>query len=164
MEVVNVYAGEWDEERDRAGLRVRLAKVGARLGGERLGATLWELLPGQRTIFHCHHANEELLLVVDGEPVVRTTDGERSLVPGDVTIFRRGAEGMHGLLNRTDEPVRFLFVSTMSEPDVIEFPDSGKIGVFAGAAPRMGFDAPLELFLRADARVGYYDGEVPEDG
>ena len=157
--VVNVFTDEWDEERDRSGFRFRFAQIGTRLEGELLGASVFELPPGQRTVYHAHHGNEELLIVLAGRPTLRTAEGEHELIEGDVTVFTRGEA--HGVLNRSDEPVRFLFVSTMIEPDVVEYLDSGKIGVFAGAAPRMGADAPLELFLRRDAAADYYEGEEP---
>ncbi len=160
MDVVNLEANQWDGERDREGFRLRFTSLGARLGGELLGATLWELPPGQRTLFHCHHGNEELLLVLEGRPVVRTSDGNLKLSRGDVMIFPRGQRGSHALLNPSDLPASYLFVSTTVEPDVLEFHDSGKIGVFAGAPPRMGAEAPLELFVPTDAGVGYYDGET----
>jgi uncharacterized cupin superfamily protein len=163
MDAVNLYATEWDGERDLEGFGLRFASVGARLGGELLGATLWELRPGQRTLFHCHHGNEELLVVLSGSPVVRTGDGECVLRRGDMMIFPRGRRGSHAVRNPSDEPACYLFVSTMFEPDVLELPESGKIGIFAGAPPRMGSDAPLELFVRTDAGVDYYDGETGED-
>lgn len=76
--VFNLERPTWEHVRDRDGFTVRLTSLGARLGSELLGATLWELLPGQRTLFHCHHANEELLLVVLGSPVVRTKTARSS--------------------------------------------------------------------------------------
>jgi uncharacterized cupin superfamily protein len=156
---VNLFADEWDEERDRSGFRYRFAKIGERVGGELLGAALFELPPGQRTLYHLHHGNEELLVVLAGRPTLRTAEGARELGEGDVAIFTRGEA--HGIASRSGETVRFLFVSTMLHPDVVEYPDSGKVGVFAGAAPRMGSDAPLEIFLPRDAELDYYDGEKP---
>jgi hypothetical protein len=48
----------------------------------------------------------------------------------------------------------------MIESDVLVYPDSGKLGVFAGTAPGGPRDArTLHKYLRADAEVGYYDGE-----
>ena len=45
----------------------RGTRVGAAAGARELGATLYELDPGgQASPYHMHHANEELLLVLDG--------------------------------------------------------------------------------------------------
>jgi hypothetical protein len=48
----------------------------------------------------------------------------------------------------------------MQEPDVTVYPDSHKLGIFAGAAP--GGDRErrtLNKYLSLDAEVGYYEGE-----
>jgi hypothetical protein len=40
------------------------------------------------------------------------------------------------------------------------YPDSGKVGIFGGAAPGGRKEKrPFSKFLRGDAEVGYYDGE-----
>jgi hypothetical protein len=46
------------------------------------------------------------------------------------------------------------------EPDVMVYPDSGKVGIFGGAAPGGPKEKrTLSKFLRGDVEVGYYDGE-----
>jgi hypothetical protein len=48
----------------------------------------------------------------------------------------------------------------MVEPEVMVYPDSGKVGVFGGAAPGgPKEERTFSKFLRGDAEVGYYDGE-----
>jgi uncharacterized cupin superfamily protein len=44
---------------------------------------------------------------------------------GAVVAFPRGQAGAHGLVNRSDAPVRYLVVSTTNRPDVVEYPDTG---------------------------------------
>ena len=39
--------------------------------------------------------------------------------------FPRGKTGTHSLVHRSDAPVRYLVVSTMNRPDVVEYPDTG---------------------------------------
>jgi uncharacterized cupin superfamily protein len=158
--VVNLFGGDWDQEREAGSYALRRLGVGRRLGGELLGAGLFEVPPGKTSgPYHYHWGNEELLLVLEGSPTLRTPEGERELSPGDVALFRRGPEGSHQVINRSAEPARFLMVSTMVHPDVGEYPDSGKVGVFGGAPPMIGEDAPLELFVPRDAAVDYFEGE-----
>jgi uncharacterized cupin superfamily protein len=154
---VNVYGNEWDVERTPLGVNERLAHIGRRLGGELLGATMFEVEPGWASLYHLHHANEELLLVVEGAPTIRTPAGERELRAGDMALFRRGASGTHAIANRSDAPVRFIVFSSMIDPDVVEQPDAGTVGVFVGGVPTAGRDAAIELFFPRDASIGYFD-------
>lgn len=61
--------------------------------------------------YHTHHANEEWLLVVEGEPALRTPEGEHELREGDVVAFPRGGEGLHQVSNRSEAPIRVLMLS-----------------------------------------------------
>jgi len=158
---VNVFADDWDGEQSQRGFTWKRLRLGQRLGGELLGASVLELPPGERSFpYHLHHANEELLLVLEGAPTLRTPEGERELAPGDAAIFRCGPEGAHQVLNRSDRVARVLVVSTMVAPEIVEYPDSGKIGLFAGDAPGGSGEATLKGFFRTE-RVDYFDGEPP---
>ncbi|MBA2357727.1 MAG: cupin domain-containing protein [Actinobacteria bacterium] len=151
MEPVNLFADEWDGGRDRPGWKWRRLDVGGRLGAELLGASLYELAPGEKTFpYHWHHAEEEWLLVLAGRPTLRSPEGEQELRPGDAVAFRRGPEGAHLVRNDTAEPARLLILSSEAEVEVAEYPDSGKVGVFS---------KHRRLLVREDAGVDYFDGE-----
>ena len=61
--VFNLFDGELDEEGDRPGFSWRRAKVGAKIGAEKLGASLYELEPGERSFpYHYEYGVEEWLL------------------------------------------------------------------------------------------------------
>jgi uncharacterized cupin superfamily protein len=127
----NLFDPEWVERTD-APLRGRAARVGAAAGAERLGATLYEIDPGENVSpFHLHHGNEEMIVVLSGNPTLRTLDGTHVLGPGDVIACPVGRRGAHQLQNRTNDPVRALIVSTMNYPDTAEMPDSDKILVIS---------------------------------
>jgi uncharacterized cupin superfamily protein len=151
----NIFEPEFDHEVERPPFRSRAARVGAQAGAERLGATLYELPPRAASFpLHAHHANEEMIIILSGRPVLRTLGEERELSPGEVVACPAGRVGAHRLDNRTDESVRVLMLSTKIRPDVVEYPDSGKVGV-VGADPQ-----ELRLILRADATADYYEGET----
>jgi uncharacterized cupin superfamily protein len=153
MEIFNVHGDEWDREHDREGWRWRSASAGRRLSAELMGASLYELEPGNRMWpYHAHHANEEWLLVVSGEPTLRTPEGERQLQEGDVVCFPRGNDGLHQVTNGTDRPVRVLMLSTKIAPEIVEYPDSGKVGAHSAAGERL-------LMSRPGPTVDYWDGE-----
>ena len=62
-----------------------------------------------------------------GRPTLRTEAGERQLAEGETVHFPLGADGAHGVKNETDEPLRILMVSTLSSPEVCEYPDLKQI-------------------------------------
>jgi uncharacterized cupin superfamily protein len=129
---MNIFDPSWEEERDGPpGFRARRLYLARTLGSDQLGVSLWEIEPGESNMpYHAQHANEELLIVLTGAPTLRTAGGERELQPGDSVLFRRGEA--HQLTNRSQEPARFLFIAPLNHPEVIELPDTGRIGVFAG--------------------------------
>jgi uncharacterized cupin superfamily protein len=154
----NIYRPDIDEHGERDGFRWRGESVGLKAGGERLGASLYEVPPGQSTFpFHYHLANEELLVVLQGQPHLRGPDGWRQLEEGEVVAFPVGERGAHQLVNRTADEVRFLMISEMRGPDVGVYPDSGKVGV-REHAPGSGREGMRLAFRTEDAR-DYWDGE-----
>jgi uncharacterized cupin superfamily protein len=157
----NVFEPEFEpEEVDRQGFAHRGATVGQEAGAEHLGASLYEVAAGQANCpYHWHAANEEMLVVLRGTITVRTPQGHHDVRAGEMVGFPRGEAGAHQMINRTDEPVRFLVVSEMRRPDVPVYPDSGKVGV-RETAPGSGRDG-LRLNFRADDAVDYWDGEDP---
>jgi uncharacterized cupin superfamily protein len=73
-----------------------------------------------------------VLVVLAGLLTLRTPAGERQLAPWDSAWFVTGEAGAHGLRNDGSEPVRFLMVSTLADPEVTVYPDTGKVAAFAG--------------------------------
>lgn len=126
-----------------------------RIAGEHLGASLYELPPGQATFpYHYELGNDELLVVVLGHPTLRDPAGERQLKPGACVHFPSGPEGAHQLINRTGEVARVLLVSSFALPRAAVQPDSAKMMI------RWGTDPGERRWLRLDAEAGYWDGET----
>ena len=154
VDVFNLFGKhEWESEQEREGYRHRVTRIGAPLGAELLGASLYELPPGESTWpYHYEHGAEEWLLVVSGRPTLRTPSGERQLEPGDVAVFPQGPNGAHKVTNATDESVRVVILSSKSPLAVVAYPDSHKIGIWT---KDHGY---LEL-LRNEPKLDYWDGE-----
>jgi uncharacterized cupin superfamily protein len=153
VDVVNLHGDDWDRTEEREGWRSKSAWVGARIGAELIGGSMYELEPGSRLWpYHTHHANEEWVIVLHGEPVLRTPEGERTLAEGDVVCFRRGKDGGHQLTNRTELPVRVLMLSTLIRPEIVEYLDSGKVGARSANGERI-------LLSRPGPMLAYWDGE-----
>lgn len=159
----NVFDDDWDVEQSEPGFTWKRMRLADRLGGEKLGASVYELPPGERSFpYHVHHANEELLIVLDGEATLRREGGEEVLGAGDAALFPAGPDGAHQVVNRSERPVRFLVVSTMIHPEVLDYPDSGKAGLMTGAPPGKGDQGARKVFLRRDAEMGYLEDEPTE--
>ena len=158
--MANIYRPEFEEGERPEGFRARRARIGYELGLELLGCSLWELPPGEAAYpYHFHYADEELLVVLRGRPTLRTPEGERELEEGDALRFGLGEEGAHQVINRSGEGVTFLAVSSHGRPDVVVYPDAGKIGV-GERLPRGG---GLRAYFRRSDEVGYFDGETPPE-
>ena len=156
--MANIFEPEFDEIRDRPGFRALRARVGKQAGSERLGASVWEVQPGEAAYpYHLHLGEEELIIVLVGRPSLRAPHGWRELEPGEVVSFPRGEAGAHQLVNRTGETVRFLAISTNGDPDIVLYPDSGKVG----AAERQPSGGGFRKFFRISDAVEYHDGEQP---
>ena len=121
----NVFGDGWDDLDDWSGGGAKSTRLVA--GGPELGASVYELGPGNTTAYHFHHGSEELLIVLRGRPTLRTPDGERQLAEGEVVHFPTGPDGAHGFRNDTDEPVRFVVTGIRVSPEVAEYPDTKQI-------------------------------------
>ena len=135
---------------------VRAVRVAEHAGAERLGASVYELQPGDEMVFHYHVQREELMVVLAGRLSLRTAVGWEELPEGDVVDFPRGERGAHGYRNEGDTPVRVLMVSEMEDgPNISVYPDTNQVGIFdSGRRADRRFGA---LFNVGDA-VGDYGG------
>jgi uncharacterized cupin superfamily protein len=152
----NIFEPEFDQQRVHPGFRALRSRVGWQLKTQRLGASIWEIEPGEAAYpYHYHLAEEELLVVLMGRPSVRAEGEWRELEPGDVLAFARGREGAHQLANWGSATARFMAVSTSGTPDLVVYPDSGKLAAFERRPDGGGI---RKMFRVADA-VDYYEGE-----
>jgi uncharacterized cupin superfamily protein len=154
----NIHRPTFEEGDRPEGFRSRRARIGYELGTERIGASLWELPPGEAAYpYHFHYVEEELVIVLSGRPSLRTPEGVRGLEQGEALRFPTGEKGAHQIFNETDDVVTFLAISSQGLADVLIYPDSDRVGVGDRPPRGGGFRA---FFKRADA-VGYFDGETP---
>ena len=160
MEPVNLFEAavpELPDDRRPDGFRRKHLQLGPLLGASRLGATLYEIPPGQQVCpYHYEYNNEEWLLVIEGHPTVRTPTGEHELRPGDVLAFAEGPSGAHTAANRTDGPVRVVMLSTKRTPKVAVYPDSDKLAVW-----QLDGDEADEVIVKRSASTDYWSGERP---
>ena len=110
-----------------------MRQLGPTVGAERTGMTIYEVPPGNATWpYHFEIADEEWMFVIDGEVVLRTPDGDRTMRAGDVACFPIGAAGAHEVRNESDAPGRLGLTSVQLGPGGgAVYPDSGKVLVYA---------------------------------
>jgi uncharacterized cupin superfamily protein len=150
--VANLFDVELtQDDDDPAGYGASYARVGPLVGAARLGASVYELPPGQSICpYHYEVTEEEWLVCLAGAPVLRTPEGERTLEPGDVVCFPVGEAGAHKV-TAGDEPARVAIWSTKSPVGVAVYPDSRKLGVWYQGTQHM---------VRLEPQLDYWDGEA----
>ena len=141
----------------------RLGRIGALIGAVKLGCQLHVVPPGKKAFpRHAHHANEEMFFVVSGEGTYRLGADAWPIRAGDVIAAPAGdAASAHQIVNGGTGDLRYLAFSTRLDPDVTEYPDSGKFSVASMIPPDKGMMAARFSFTgRHDSRVDYFDGEA----
>jgi uncharacterized cupin superfamily protein len=134
------------------------ASLGAMIGARKLGVSVAEVPPGKRAFpKHAHHVNEEMMFVLEGTGTYHCGADSAPVRAGDLIAAPPGdGTTAHQIENTSDAVLRYLTFSTKLEPEVVEYPDSGKFGVSSFA----GGTQPVVRFLgRAEASLGYFDGE-----
>ena len=148
----NVYEQQFEyDDTDPAGYRAGVTRIGATAGGKDLVIKEFEIPPGETLCPYHYEYEEEWLLVLEGTATVRTPDGERPAPRGALMCFPAGPAGAHQVANAGEETVLALMWSSAREPSVSVYPDSDKMGVWAGE--------DHVLLRRSDGDVDYYDGE-----
>ncbi|MFL5944076.1 MAG: cupin domain-containing protein [Gaiellaceae bacterium] len=133
---MNVFRDDWGEVDDWSGGGAKSTRLVS--PGVQLGASVYELAPGNTSAYHFHHGSEELLIVLRGRPTLRSPDGERQLAEGEVVHFAIGPEGAHGMRNDTDEPVRYVVAGIRVSPEVAEYPDTKQLTAQARTESQTG--------------------------
>jgi uncharacterized cupin superfamily protein len=140
----------------------RRKQLGDAAGSEELGCSLYEVPEGKRAwLRHYHEGNEEAVFVLDGRGTIALGPEaeEHELSAGDYVALPRGEEGAHEIVGG-EGGLRYLMVSTMTEPDITVYPDDDKVGLYGGSPPGGDKDSrTLSSYLDRDAEVPYWDEE-----
>ena len=154
MRRFNLHTAEFRyDDQDPDGYRSAVADVSEPLGAKEHATYVYELPPGQALCAYHYEYVEEWLIVLEGPVRLRVPEGEREVERGALVCFEAGPAGAHKLTNRGPQPARVLMFSSAREPAVAVYPDSDKIGVWAGSPED-------EIMVRrSEAHVDYYEGE-----
>lgn len=152
-----VHEDDIDRRTTSAGTRFASTsrRLGAAAGGRGLQCTLYEVEPGKTAFpFHAHMGIEEGLYVLEGTGTLRLGHERHEVRPGSYAAFPVGEEHAHQLINTGDGPLRYLCLSDTADPEVVVYPDSGKVMCAAG-----GWPPKIRQIARRGESLGYYDGE-----
>lgn len=142
------------EELSRSPLyRSRMAGVSEGTAATQLGCGYDIVPPGMRSCpYHFHWAQEEMFVILEGEGTLRVAEEHIPVKGGDVLFIPAGPGYPHHLINTGLRDLKYLSISTQQKPEVCEYPDSGKVGVFP---PEGG----QSLIQRRSESLDYWDGE-----
>jgi uncharacterized cupin superfamily protein len=140
----------------------KLGRIGPKIGAKGLGCSLIVVPPGKRAFpFHVHHVNEEMFFILSGTGTLRYGPERYAVRAGDVIASPPGGvEVAHQLINDGREELRYLAFSTLTQPEVVEYPDSGKFAVMSGMPPSGDYrQARVAYIGRKENSLDYWDGE-----
>lgn len=167
---------DWTEVPEGEGT-MRRKKLGRAADGQDIGASLYELEPDSTSWpLHYHTGNEEAIYVLSGSGRLRRGEAgdDVPLGPGEYVALPADPSGAHQIVNDVaegtsagnqnathsadaDEPLRYLMLSTMNDPDVTVYPEDDGVGVFAGSPPGDEGDRTVAGFWRRADAVEYWD-------
>ncbi len=141
------------------GFQAKLGRAGPLLGLKRLGCSLTIVPMGKRAWpFHRHHVGDELFYIVAGSGEVRLDDQTVPIRAGDLIANPAGAEA-HQIVNTGGSELSYLAISDINTVDIIEYPDSGKVGLAAGVKDGDLSSARYKALGRVTP-ADYFDGET----
>ena len=150
--IVNIAELALQDGGNGKGFQAKLGRVGPLLGLKRLGCSLTVVPPGKRAWpFHRHHVTDELFYIVSGSGEVRLDDQTLAVRAGDLIASNTGASEL-----------RYLAISDVNTVDIIEYPDSGKVGMAAGVKDGNLSSASYKAMGRVTP-ADYFDGEDTND-
>jgi uncharacterized cupin superfamily protein len=155
--VMNLDAVVFDDVEENGLYTSRRGTIGDHIGAKNLGYNLTILPPGKAQCpFHCHHGEEEMFFILEGEGELRFGGDRFPIRPHDVIACPPGGpEVAHQIVNTGTTTMRYLALSTRVAVEACEYPDSGKVSIVVG---KRG-ERKLRKMFRAEATVDYYDRE-----
>ncbi len=158
--IINLDQIEFSRHTNGENFDAETAPVANRIGANKLGYRVTKLPPGKRAWpLHAHYVNEEMFFVLSGTGSVRLGEETHSIRAGDFIAAPPNPECAHQIVNTSDSELVYICVSTMLEPEVAVYPESGKMAVVAGDAPGRTKDNTLFKVFKQDAGVDYWDDE-----
>jgi uncharacterized cupin superfamily protein len=132
--VMNLDEVEFDDVEQNGIYASSRATIGDHIGAGNLGYNPTVLPPGKvQCPFHCHHGEEEMFLILEGDGELRFGEQRYPIRQHDVIACPPGGpEVAHQIINTGTTTMRYLSLSTLVEVEACEHPASGKVLIVAG--------------------------------
>lgn len=99
-------------------------RVGYAGGLTQFGVNRAVLPPPSRTALrHWHEIEDEFVIVVSGEAVLREEDGKNLLRAGNCASFKAGVANGHAFENRSDAEVLLFEIGTRTQNETVHYLD-----------------------------------------
>ncbi len=99
-------------------------RLGEAAGLTQFGVNLVMLEPGaMSSLRHWHLAEDEFVMITEGECVMVQDEGETLMRPGDCAGFPAGSTNGHHFWNRTDRVAKFLVIGSKAKREVATYSD-----------------------------------------
>ena len=160
--VINIEDVEFTSYSHGSRYQGQIGSMANAIGARKIGCRLMVVPAGKTGYpYHNHRGNEEMFYIIEGEGKYRFGGEEYSIKQGDLIAAPAGGQDTaHQIVNDSGSTLRYLALSTMIDPDVVEYPEIGKFGVVAGKAPG-GPDSEDQFIHVAWTKDGidYWEGE-----
>lgn len=155
--VMNLDEVTFDDVEENGRYTSSRGTISGHVGAKNLGYNLTVLPPGKvQCPFHCHHGEEEMFFILEGEGELRFGAQRLPIRRHDVIACPPGGpEVAHQIINTGTTTMRYLALSTLVAVEACEYPDLGKVMVAAG---KRG-SRTLRKMFRGENTVDYYDRE-----
>lgn len=130
----------------------RSESVSPYISGEgKLSVNFYKLQPETSNYpYHQHTGNEEVFYIISGTATLKTPKGDIEVSEGDVIVMPPNESGAHMLTNNSNEPLFYLDVHTVASPEVVIYPNTGKVRIITG---------DMQKSFKIESEVNYLDGE-----
>jgi uncharacterized cupin superfamily protein len=156
--VVNIADVALQERGHGETFKFKMGRVGPMVGLTGLGCTIHVVPPGKRAWpFHRHHVMDELFFIVSGKGEYRFGEETFAVGAGDIIGAPAGSQA-HQIINTGKGDIRYLGISSMSDVDIVEYPDSKKVAIAAGVK-NADFKTATYVGVGRIAPADYWDGE-----
>jgi len=140
----------------------RLGAISPHVGAQKLGYNLTIVPPGKRAFpRHSHRVNEEMFFIIEGEGELIVGTERHAVKRGDVIACPPGGpETAHQIRNTSPSAeLKYLAISTKLSPEVVDYPDSNKTGIYAEFPGPDGKPQGVRFLARTGASLDYWEGE-----